>query len=64
MVTPLILKMTIKKYLDKIYKNEIVHPMTRTVYWRYVNKLHREYIDNYVQPLWENLLNDNFEKSK
>ena len=51
-----------KKYLDKRYQNEIVHPMTRTAYQQYINTLHNEYIDDYVQPLWENMLNNNLDR--
>ena len=51
-----------KNYLDTKYKREITHPLTRSEYQQYINKIHKEFIDTYVQPLWENTLKSNSNK--
>lgn len=51
-----------KNYLDTKYKREITHPLTRSEYQQYINKIHGEFIDTYVQPLWENTLKRNLKE--
>ncbi|MBR1428724.1 MAG: hypothetical protein IJ590_00530 [Rickettsiales bacterium] len=50
------------KWLDKQYKCALSRPLTRSEYTDYIQSLHDIFVDNYVQPLWENMLHHNLKK--
>ena len=50
------------KWLDKQYKCSISRPLTRSEYTNCIQSLHDIFVDQYVQPLWENMLNKNLDK--
>ena len=51
-----------KMYLDKVYKNYVIRPITRSEYDILIKEIHKEFTDNYVQPLWFNFLKRNLDK--
>ena len=55
-------KIDIASDYDKQYKYALSRPLTRSEYTDYIQSLHDIFVDQYVQPLWENMLNKNLDK--